>query len=166
MPLFYSVFKESRQVRCAAQCVLAKTSQLSGQCSQGWAYLTKLKLCLAVALSYQKIKSKMRPVKISHNPQHSEKRNPNNKMTILFREVINKCLLVVTLTLVFNAKTCLCDVIVTNKNYTSTLARFHSASASFGESLPSEGLKGVAIKSVPEDGCHEIDPPPSTPQNM
>jgi hypothetical protein len=87
-------------------------------------------------------------------------------MTILFEKVINKCLLVVTLTLVFNAKTCLCDVIVTNKNYTSTLARFHSASASFGESLPSEGLKGVAIKSVPEDGCHEIQPPPSTPQNM
>jgi len=86
-------------------------------------------------------------------------------MTILF-EVINKCLLVVTLTLVFNAKTCLCDVIVTSKNYSSTLARFHSASASFGESLPSEGLKGVAIKSVPEDGCHEIEPPPSTPHNM
>ena len=155
MPLFYSVFKESRQVRCAAYL----QKHLRPQCSQGLPYKfeTLLLPCLIRKSKWGQWKSLI----LSIPKQEKFK----NKMTILF-EVIKKCLLVVTLTLVFNAKTCLCDVIVTNKNYSSTLARFHSASASFGESLPSEGLKGVAIKSIPEDGCHEIEPPPSTPQNM
>ena len=160
MPLFYSVFKESRQVRCAAYL----QKHLRPQCrSQGLPYKIETLLLPCLIRKSNPKWGQWKSLIILSIPK---KRNPKNKMTILFREVINKCLLVVTLTLVFNAKTCLCDVIVTNKNYTSTLARFHSASASFGESLPSEGLKGVAIKSVPEDGCHEIDPPPSTPQNM
>ena len=161
MPLFYSVFKESRQVRCAAYL----QKHLSPQASVVKAYLIKLKPCCCLVLSDNQIQNEASENLWSLAFQ-AKRKIQKNKMTILFEEVINKCLLVVTLTLVFNAKTCLCDVIVTNKNYTSTLARFHSASASFGESLPSEGLKGVAIKSVPEDGCHEIQPPPSTPQNM
>ena len=162
MPLFYSVFKESRQVRCAAYL----QKHLSPQASVVKAYLTKLKTLLLPCLIRKSNNQNEASENLWSLAFQAKKINPKNKMTILFEEVINKCLLVVTLTLVFNAKTFLCDVIVTNKNYTSTLARFHSASASFGESLPSEGLKGVAIKSIPEDGCHEIQPPPSTPQNM
>ena len=85
---------------------------------------------------------------------------------------ISKGLLWVTLqsvtlmTLTFNAKTCLGDVIVTNLDFNVTIARFHSASAAFGQPLPEGGLKGAAIKAIPEDGCRIIDPPPSTPQNM
>jgi len=85
---------------------------------------------------------------------------------------ISKCHLWMTLqsvtlmTLLFDAKIAVGDVVVTNLDFNVTIARFHSASAAFGERLPDDGLKGAAIRAVPEDGCRVIAPPPSTPQNM
>ena len=97
---------------------------------------------------------------------HTLQENPRDKMAI------SKCHLWMTLqsvtlmTLLFDAKIAVGDVVVTNLDFNVTIARFHSASAAFGERLPDDGLKGAAIRAVPEDGCRVIAPPPSTPQNV
>lgn len=58
------------------------------------------------------------------------------------------------------------EVIITDKNFSATFASFHSMSASFGRPLPPKGVRGAAMKAIPDDGCEVIEGPPTRPKNM
>ena len=78
--------------------------------------------------------------------------------TALFRWLFSTAMLIVM---------CSCEVLITNQNYSLTLAHFNSMSASFGISLPNDGLHGAAIAAKPSRyGCLRLDPPPAEPKNM
>ena len=40
------------------------------------------------------------------------------------------------------------------------MSEFHDAAASFGQPIPTKGLRGRAVPSNPVEGCDAIDPAP------
>jgi hypothetical protein len=72
----------------------------------------------------------------------------------------------VGISLTFTVLCCLGEVIITDSTESITYAEFHSMAASFGHSLPEDGLMGFAIPAKPDSGCSKIQPPPTTQKNM
>ncbi len=57
-------------------------------------------------------------------------------------------------------------VVVINRHDGQKVAAFRDASASFGRSLPDDGLSGIMVQARPADGCSAMAPAPEMPQGQ
>ena len=69
--------------------------------------------------------------------------------------------------LLLKTSTVQADVLVTDIHFEATIASYHSISASFGKTIPENGLHGAALGAEPEHGCDPIQEVPVIPgKNM
>uniref|UniRef100_A0A336MYN0 CSON006470 protein n=1 Tax=Culicoides sonorensis TaxID=179676 RepID=A0A336MYN0_CULSO len=54
-----------------------------------------------------------------------------------------------------------CDILVYTQSTSTIIEEFPDAPARFGAEIPASGLRVLAIKGNPENGCGKIEPPPN-----
>ncbi|XP_063709202.1 uncharacterized protein LOC134837745 [Culicoides brevitarsis] len=54
-----------------------------------------------------------------------------------------------------------CDILVFTQSTSTIIEEFPDAPARFGDEIPASGLRCLAIKGYPENGCSKITPPPN-----